>query len=88
MENSGLVWISDRLVAYLAGPQKMLPGIRLMFPGFGNPADAQDVVSYLFDLAGRSHARAHCGRMTHIRGNAALRRGYGPFTVGAESPME
>ncbi len=50
MKGAGVVWTPDKLAAYLAGPQKMIPGIRMTFPGFSNPADAQDVVSYLSTL--------------------------------------
>jgi cytochrome c len=50
MKGAGVVWTPDKLVAYLAGPQKMIPGIRMTFPGFSNPADADDVVSYLSTL--------------------------------------
>ena len=47
MKSAGIVWTPDKLATYLAGPQKMIPGIRMTFPGFNNPSDAQDVVSYL-----------------------------------------
>jgi cytochrome c len=50
MKGAGIVWTPEKLAAYLAGPQKMIPGIRMTFPGFGNPADAEDVVSYLSAL--------------------------------------
>ncbi|HEY4113301.1 MAG TPA: cytochrome c family protein [Rhizomicrobium sp.] len=50
MKSSGITWTPDRLSAYLAGPQKMVPGIRMTFAGFRNPSDAQDVVGYLATL--------------------------------------
>lgn len=50
MKSAGLAWTPDRLAAYLAGPQKMLPGVKMTFAGFRNPSDAQDVVSYLTTL--------------------------------------
>jgi cytochrome c len=50
MKSAGLAWTPDKLAAYLAGPQKMLPGVKMTFAGFGNPSDAQDVISYLGTL--------------------------------------
>jgi cytochrome c len=50
MKSSGITWTPDKLTAYLAGPQKMVPGIRMTFAGFNNPSDAADVVSYLASL--------------------------------------
>ena len=51
MKSAGLAWTPDKLAAYLAGPQKMLPGVKMTFAGFSNAADAQDVVSYLATLS-------------------------------------
>jgi cytochrome c len=50
MKGAGIAWTPDKLAAYLAAPQKMLPGVRMSFAGFANPADAQNVVSYLATL--------------------------------------
>ncbi|HEX2592292.1 MAG TPA: cytochrome c family protein [Rhizomicrobium sp.] len=47
MRTANKVWDQQTLEAYLAGPQKLIPGIRMTFPGFPNPADAQDVIAYL-----------------------------------------
>lgn len=47
MKGAGVVWTPDKLALYLGGPQKMLPGVRMTFPGFSNPKDAQDVIGYL-----------------------------------------
>jgi cytochrome c len=58
MKNAGVVWTPDKLAAYLGGPQKMIPGIRMTFPGFGNPSDALDVVAYLSTLRENAPQRA------------------------------
>lgn len=50
MKSAGIAWTPEKLAAYLAAPQRMLPGVRMTFAGFANPADAQDVVSYLATL--------------------------------------
>jgi cytochrome c len=50
MQGAHLVWSPDKLQTYLAGPQNMIPGIRMTFSGFSNPSDAQDVVAYLVSL--------------------------------------
>jgi cytochrome c len=59
MKSAGIAWTPEKLAAYLAAPQKMLPGVRMTFAGFANPGDAQDVVSYLATLkeTGASAAR-------------------------------
>jgi len=50
MKSAGIAWTPEKLAAYLAAPQKMLPGVRMTFAGFANPADVLDVVSYLATL--------------------------------------
>jgi len=50
MKGAGIVWTEDKLAAYLAGPQRMIPGIRMTFAGFSSSSDAHDVASYLATL--------------------------------------
>lgn len=42
MKGSGVVWTADKLAEYPGGPQKMIRGFCMTFPGFGNPSDGQD----------------------------------------------
>ena len=50
MERSGLVWDAVTLDAYLANPQKVVPGTRMAFAGLDNEADRRDLIAYLETL--------------------------------------
>lgn len=47
MAKSGVVWDKARLDAFLAAPQKTLPGSRMAFAGLANPKDRADVIAFL-----------------------------------------
>ena len=47
MKQSGLVWDGKTLDAYLADPQKLLPGNKMPFPGLKTDHDRADVIAYL-----------------------------------------
>lgn len=48
LKNSGITWTDDKLAAWLSNPQKLVPGTRMAFAGFGdNRQDAEDVIAYL-----------------------------------------
>lgn len=47
-KNSGLTWDVATLQKYLAGPQKLVPGTKMIYPGFpNNPEKSNDVIAYL-----------------------------------------
>ena len=49
-KNSGLTWTEDVLTKYLAGPQQVVPGTKMTFPGLTGdtgPADIANVIAYL-----------------------------------------
>ena len=50
LKKSGIVWTTDRLKQWVAGPAKLVPGTRMAFAGVANPSDAADVVAYLDTL--------------------------------------
>jgi cytochrome c len=50
MKSSGIIWTTDELTAYLKGPRKYLPGVKMMFPGLADEQDRESVVSYLATL--------------------------------------
>jgi cytochrome c2 len=50
LQGSGVVWDAARLDAYLAAPQKFIPGVRMPFPGLASPADRADLIAYLRTL--------------------------------------
>jgi cytochrome c len=58
MKSAGIAWTPDKLAAYLAAPQKMLPGVKMSFAGFANPADTLDVISYLATLQAETDGRS------------------------------
>jgi nitrite reductase (NO-forming) len=47
MKQSGLVWDTNTLDAYLADPQKLVPGNKMPFPGLKTDHDRADVIAYL-----------------------------------------
>ncbi|HET9018558.1 MAG TPA: cytochrome c family protein [Acetobacteraceae bacterium] len=46
-KNSGIVWTKAELTKYLANPQKVVPGTKMIFPGIKNPQQVKDVIAYL-----------------------------------------
>jgi cytochrome c len=47
MRKSGLVWDEATLQKYLRGPDKVLPGTKMAFPGIASDADLANVIAYL-----------------------------------------
>jgi cytochrome c len=47
MRKSGLVWDEATLQIYLRGPDKVLPGTKMAFPGIASDADLANVIAYL-----------------------------------------
>jgi cytochrome c len=50
MTRSNLVWDDKSLAAYLADPQKTVPGNRMPFSGLQDPRQLADLVDYLKSL--------------------------------------
>lgn len=48
--NSGIVWTTEKLDAYLANPQGVLPGTAMLFGGVKNDADRHALIDYLASL--------------------------------------
>jgi len=46
-KNSGITWTPEELTKYLANPQGVVPGTKMIFPGLHNPQQVQDVIAYL-----------------------------------------
>src|SRR6185437_17093776 len=47
MKHADIVWDAKSLDAYLADPQKVVPGNRMPFPGMKTDHDRNDVIAYL-----------------------------------------
>ena len=43
----GLVWTRETLDAFLADPQRVVPGTQMTLPGLPGPGDRRDVIDYL-----------------------------------------
>jgi cytochrome c len=43
----GLVWTRETLDAFLADPQRVVPGTEMSLPGLPDPGDRRDVIDYL-----------------------------------------
>jgi cytochrome c len=46
-KGSGLVWTEQELYAYLANPQKVVPGTYMTYAGLKDPQKRADVIAYL-----------------------------------------
>lgn len=46
-KNSGIVWDDVILRKYLANPQSVVPGTKMVFPGLKDPQQIEDVIAYL-----------------------------------------
>jgi cytochrome c len=47
MRKSGLTWDEPTLTQYLQGPDTMVPGTKMAFPGIQNKDDLSNVIAYL-----------------------------------------
>jgi len=52
MKKAGIVWDAATLDAYLADPQKVVPGNHMPFPGLKSETDRHDVVAFLAAISG------------------------------------
>jgi len=50
MLEAGINWTEENLRTYLEGPAAMVPGTKMGFPGFSDPADEDNVIAYLESL--------------------------------------
>jgi len=53
MKNAKIVWDAASLDAYLAEPQKVIPGNLMPFSGIADPRQRADVIAYLGSLKPR-----------------------------------
>ncbi|MBI3706152.1 MAG: cytochrome c family protein [Proteobacteria bacterium] len=47
LKSSGIVWTEEQLDKWLSGPNSLIPGSRMTFPGLKDPQERQDVIAYL-----------------------------------------
>jgi cytochrome c len=47
LKAKGLTWDAATLNQWLSGPQVMVPGTKMSFPGLKDPIDRRDVIGYL-----------------------------------------
>jgi cytochrome c len=50
LQKSGLTWNEANLTKWVAGPQRMVPGNKMAFPGLTSKKQQADVVAYLGSL--------------------------------------
>ena len=46
-KNSGITWTPEKLFQYLEKPQRIVPGTKMVFPGFPEAQKRADVIAYL-----------------------------------------
>ena len=51
MKASGIVWSPETLDAFIAAPQKVVPGTRMAFAGERDPARRRAIVDYIQSLS-------------------------------------
>lgn len=47
MRKSGLTWDEATLKQYLKGPEKLVPGSKMVFPGLASDQDLANLIAYL-----------------------------------------
>lgn len=50
MKNSRITWTNQKLDAYIAHPQQIVPGNRMAFAGIPDPMQRADLIAYLDTL--------------------------------------
>lgn len=50
LKNAGLTWDEATLDKWLAGPMKLVPGTKMVFPGITDPARRKAAIDYLATL--------------------------------------
>jgi cytochrome c len=50
MQKSGIVWTDANLTKWVAGPNRVVPGTKMAFPGISSKGQQADVVAYLKTL--------------------------------------
>lgn len=88
MKQSRIVWGPRTLDAYLADPQKVVPGNRMPFAGLQSALDRRDVIAFLETAAGpgggqSADARAAAGALPNAPAQPSARR----EQQGAPHPM-
>lgn len=51
MKASGITWSPERLDAFIAAPQELIPGTRMAFAGEKDPARRRAIVDYIQSLS-------------------------------------
>ena len=46
-KGSGITWTPEKLFQYLEGPQRIVPGTKMTYPGLPDPQKRADVIAYL-----------------------------------------
>jgi cytochrome c len=47
LKNAHITWSDDKLRQWVANPQKLIPGTRMVFAGLKTPQEADDLLAYL-----------------------------------------
>ncbi|MDQ2801722.1 MAG: c-type cytochrome, partial [Pseudomonadota bacterium] len=50
LKNSGITWTKPELEKWLAGPQQMISGTKMIFPGLPDAQSRDNVIAYLATL--------------------------------------
>lgn len=50
LKNSNITWTKQNLDKWLAGPQQMIPGTKMIFPGLPDAQSRENVIAYLATL--------------------------------------
>ena len=89
MKQANVVWDAKSLDAYLADPQKVVPGNKMPFPGLKTEQDRADVIAF-FAGAGKQQRRrpaTHLHRPARRPLRPAKRRNRNPIKHRSRRPM-
>lgn len=50
MKNANRTWNAQTLDVYLTNPRGVIPGVKMIFPGFADKTDRDNVIAYLSTL--------------------------------------
>lgn len=86
MKQSGITWTPEKLDAYLADPQKVVPGNKMPFPGLKTDSDRTDVIAFLASSAEAAPAAAAAAPAAPAA-NAAAPAAHAPAPQAASRPV-
>ena len=87
MKQANIVWDAKSLDAYLADPQKVVPGNKMPFPGLKTEQDRADVIAFFAARRRRSSSSGGAATRLHRPARRPLRQPSGAATATNQAPQ-